>query len=67
MLVEKGEREFKLPLLNTSVFATLFHALCESSKEACLQTSEERKGTAKLAPEDLNPTEILLWLHPSLL
>lgn len=62
----KRERKFKLPPLNASVFAVSFHPLCQSPKAACLQTSEERKETAKLAPEELNPTETLLWLCVSL-
>lgn len=59
---EEGERKFELPLLNTSVFAASFHSPCQSPKEACLQTSKERKGTANLAPKDFSPTESLPWL-----
>lgn len=58
MFIEKRERKCKLPLPNA--FVASFHPLCQCSKEAYLQTSEERKGTAKLAPVRLNPTVTLL-------
>lgn len=41
MFIKEGERNFELPLLNTSVFSASFHSPCQSPTEACLQINKE--------------------------